>query len=154
MNIEFLWETYAPDFKNNRELPKKEQFTVDLIPLSSEEHQALQGATVEQLAAWAGEHCPFEVEVVEEELVLWQTMRCVAEHSRSWNGLTVRGVAVGNVWDLYKLTLGDTMVLINDINGKILALSVLSEEEEKNLKQLSDGSTSPAAVSDAKKTDS
>ena len=64
MNIEYLWEKYAPDFKNNRELPKKEQFTLDLIPLSSEEHsKRSQEATVEQLAAWAGEHCPFESEV-------------------------------------------------------------------------------------------
>ena len=153
MNIEFLWETYAPDFKNNRELPKKEQFTVDLIPLSSEEHQALQGATVEQLAAWAGEHCPFEEEITEEELVLWQTLRCVAEHSRNWRGLAVRGVAVEDVWGLYKLKLGDNMAVLNHINSKILALSLLSEEEEKNLKQPSDGSTSPAAASDAKKTD-
>ena len=154
MNIEYLWEKYVPDFKNNRELPKKEQFTLDLIPLSSEEFQASQEATIEQLAAWAGEHCPFESEVLENDRVLWQTLRCVAEHSRNWRGLTVRGVAVEDVWGLYKLTLGDNMSTLNDINAKILALSLLSEDEEKNLKQLSDGSTSPAAASDAKETDS
>ena len=152
MNVEYLWEKYAPDFKNNRELPKKEQFTLDLIPLSSEEFQALQQETVEQLAAWAGEHCPFESDEIEVEL--WKTLRCVAEHSRNWRGLTVRGVAVEDVWGLYKLTLGDNMATLNDINSKILALSLLSEDEEKNLKQPSDGSTSPAAASDAKETDS
>ena len=65
----------------------------------------------------------------------------------------MRGVAVEDVWGLYRLTLGDNMATLNDINSKILALSLLSEEEEKNLKQPSDGSTSPAAASDAKESD-
>ena len=154
MNVEYLWETYAPDFQNNRDLPKKEQFTVDVRPIRTEQHQALQSLTVEQAQAWVNDHCPFAVEATEEDLSYWQSVRCVHDHSRNWRGLSVEGEEVDTVWGLYKLSLGDTMQVLADLNTKILDLSLLSEEEEKNLPPPSDGSTVPAAASDAKKTDS